>query len=256
MSKPSLVLVHGSWHSPEHFAPLTKDLKGHGYHVVTVDLPSMRGSDLPPASLADDTAAVRKAVTAELDAGHNVVVVAHSYGGTPSNNALEGLDEKSRKANGASTAVLAIAFLCAIPTPAGKTFLDNVRVPRNGANCPQIADMSKNPDFAYVGEPGAHHFFYHDLPEAETKQWVDMLRPQAFLSYTGVTSHAAYHDIPCQYLLCSKDQALPYEWQKGHVEAAVAEGARIKTKTLESAHSPWLSKLKETSEFIREVAGG
>jgi len=61
--------------------------------------------------LADDTAAVRDAVVPELDQGNNVVVVAHSYGGTPVNNALEGLNTKSRSSNGSSTSVLALAFL-------------------------------------------------------------------------------------------------------------------------------------------------
>lgn len=142
MSKPTLVLVHGSWHSPLHYDGLIKDLETHGYKVVPVSLPSTQSPGLPPASLTDDTSAVRIAVLSGLDAGNNVVVIAHSYGGTPANNALKGLEVNSRKADSASTAVTAIASLCAIPTPAGSTFRDNL-----GGQPAPIHDLSRDANF-------------------------------------------------------------------------------------------------------------
>ena len=249
MAKPVLVCVHGAYHSPKHFDPLRGSLEKSGYRCVLVSLPSTQSIDLPPATLADDTAAVRNAVIAELDQGNNVTVVAHSYGGCPANNALEGLDSVSRATRGASTAVLSIAFLCAIPQPAGSTFA-NAMDPEKGA-FERIGER-----FIKVREePGPIFSFFNDLPESEAKRWSDILRPMSWDALHGETSYAAYMDIPSFYLLCTQDNTLPFQVQQGLVQAAVATGAKIETETVNSGHSPFLSKVEETSAFVRKVAG-
>lgn len=248
MAKPTLVLVHGAYHSREHFEPLKTDLEGYGYECATVSLPSTQSPDLLPATLADDTAAIRDCVLAALDQGKDVVVVAHSYGGCPTNNALKDLDTISRKAAGASTSVLAIAFLCAMPQPAG-TVLAKLMDPEKG-----IHDR-RDEHFCWVKEdPGPAHYFYNDLPESEAKGWSDLLRPMSWNALEGMTTHAAYLDIPSSYLLCKKDNALPFPAQQGMVQMAIAAGAKISTETVDAGHSPFLSKVEETSAFIRKAA--
>ena len=248
MSKPTLVLVHGSWHSPEHFGPLIKKLEGDGHKCVPVSLPSTQSPDLPPASLSDDTASVRNTVISELDQG-DVVVVAHSYGGNPTNNALKDLDSKSRSAAGASTSVLAIAFLCAIPIPLGTSFLTGL-----GGKPSAIHDL-RTSEFAWVGEPGPQHYFYNDLSKEEAKKWSAVLRPQSWPAYCENTTYAAYMEIPSSYLYCTKDQAIPYAAQKGLVAAATEAGAQFGySETVEASHSPFLSMPERTAEFIRKVA--
>lgn len=250
-SNPSLVLVHGSWHRPEHFEPLVKVLSGHGYKCVPVNLPSMQSPSVqPPASLADDTRAVRDVVTAELDGGHNVVVIAHSYGGGPTNNALQGLNAQARKSAGANTAVLAIVFLCSIPLPAGTSFLQAL-----GGKPQRLHDRSKDPELAYVGEPGPGYYFYNDLSAADVEKYSAMLRPQSWRAYEDETTYAAYMDIPSWYLHCTKDQAFPFGAQQALVGATVEAGAQIGTETVEAAHSPFISMPEETAAFIMKAAG-
>jgi pimeloyl-ACP methyl ester carboxylesterase len=142
MAPPTLVLVHGSWHSPEHFGPLIRNLDSHGFKCVPAALPSTQSADLPPANFADDTAAVRDTVLKELET-NNVVVAAHSYGGAPTNNALEGLDVASRKAAGDSTAVTAIVFICSFPFGKGVSMLEIL-----GGHPAPIHNIRG--DFAYV----------------------------------------------------------------------------------------------------------
>ncbi|KAK5164023.1 uncharacterized protein LTR77_010114 [Saxophila tyrrhenica] len=251
MPQPTLVLVHGSWHSPEHFGPLIENLQSHGYRCVPVSLPSTQSPDLPPATLADDTAAVRDAVLTELDQENDdVVVVAHSYGGGPTNNALYGLDANSRSATGASAAVRAIVFLCSIPLPKGVSFLTGL-----GGKPSGIHDL-RTGGFAWVGKPGPQHYFYNDLPDEEAKKWSDLLRPQSWPAYVDDTTYAAYMDIHSAYLYCTLDQAFPLQAQQGLVAAAKEAGAKFDyEETLEASHSPFLSKVEETGAFIRRVAG-
>ena len=249
MSKPTLVLVHGSWHCPQHWDPLIKVLEEQGYKCATVGLPSTQSPDLPPANLTDDTTAVRKAVLVELER-NNVVVVAHSFGGCPTNNALEDLDHASRTRDGASTAVLAIAFIASIPLPQGLSFLQIL-----GGKPGAIHDL-RTEDFAWVGSPGPEHYFYNDMPPEEVKQAVDLLRPQSWLAYKEATTYAAYMDIPSAYLYCTRDQAFVPEGQKGLIGAAKEAGAKFfHEETFDVSHSPFLSKTKETADYVRRVAG-
>ena len=170
MAKPTLVLVHGSWHSPEHFELLIPLLSRNGYKCVAVGLPSTQSPDLPPRTLANDTAAVRDAVVAELKQGNDVVVVAHSYGGAPSNNALKGLDVKSRKAEGHESAVTALVLLCAIPLEAGKSFIGTL-----GGKPHPVHDLTKSKDFVYVASPGPGHYFYNDLSKEMVDKYLSLI---------------------------------------------------------------------------------
>jgi pimeloyl-ACP methyl ester carboxylesterase len=148
MSKPTLVFVHGSWHSPEHFGPLINNLQSHGYKCSPVSLPSTQTPDTPPATFADDCSAIRKTVVEELDSGNNVVVIAHSYGGLPTNNALHGLHAASRSANQSKNHVQAIIFVAAAPMPPGRSFINVL-----GGKPGPIHDL-RTEEFCWVGEPG------------------------------------------------------------------------------------------------------
>src|SRR5690242_14165031 len=109
MTKPTIVAVHGAWHSPECWQPLTEILQTHGYSVRAVALPSVvdEGAQ-PPSDPRDDIAAVREAILAVLE-GSDVLVVPHSYGGIPTTSAVKGLDRKSRLAQGKATSVVGLA---------------------------------------------------------------------------------------------------------------------------------------------------
>ncbi|KAK3617316.1 hypothetical protein LTR22_026779 [Elasticomyces elasticus] len=249
MAQPTLVLVHGSWHCPEHFELLIPALSHHGYKIATASLPSTQSMDLPPRDLFDDTAAVRDAVLTELSRGNDVVVVAHSYGGCVTNNALEGLNRRARTAAGHKSAVTAIVFLCAAPLPAGTTFLAAL-----GGKPHPVHDFSKSKDFVEVGPPGPGYYFYNDLTPEASEKYSAMLRPQAWVVSGQTTKYTAYVDIPSWYLFTEKDQVLPPPAQRGIVQAAESQGVKLKTASLESSHSPFLSMPEETTDFIVQAA--
>ncbi|KAK4499938.1 hypothetical protein PRZ48_008124 [Zasmidium cellare] len=250
MSKPTLVLVHGSWHSPEHFGPLIEDLTTHGYKCVPVSLPSTQSPDEPPANLTDDTLAVRSTVEVEL-AKNNVIVIAHSYGGTPTNNALKDLSTASRHAAGHKTSVLSLIFLAAIILPPDTTFLAAL-----GGHPHPIHEL-RTPDFAWVGPPGPEHYFYNEMPPEEATKWAGKLRVQSWRAYTEATTYAAYREIECFYLRTRRDRAIPFEMQGGLLEGVEKDGGRVRWEAVDADHTPFIGKsLGATSEFVRRVAEG
>jgi pimeloyl-ACP methyl ester carboxylesterase len=247
-SKPTLVLVHGSWHTPACFQSLITQLETSGFICIAVALPSMQGAN----DLSADTAAVRNAVLHELDAGKNVVVVAHSYGGMPTSNALADLGRSTR---GDKPSVLALVYLCAfLPAPEQSMF-DALRSPEN-----YIHDARGSQDFCYVGPPGPGYFFYNDLPMAEARKWEKELVPQSLAAYREKPGkRLSFMEIESWYLFCELDNAVAMPLQRLLVDGATAGGghfAQERCKIMHSAHSPFLSHVEETAQFIVKAAAG
>jgi surfactin synthase thioesterase subunit len=86
---PTLVFVPGSWHKPTCYSKITKILQEqYKLKCVLVTLPSTTGNR--EATFKDDVDAAREAIFNETTHGHNVVVIAHSYGGMVGNSAIKG----------------------------------------------------------------------------------------------------------------------------------------------------------------------
>lgn len=73
---------------------------------------------LSVTSLDDDINAIREAVLRELDAGREVMVHAHSWGGIPANSALDGLS-KGDRARDVKKGVVKLAFVASFMIPEG-----------------------------------------------------------------------------------------------------------------------------------------
>lgn len=110
-AKPAIVLVPGAWHSPDAYAPMTRLLVEAGYAVNGVKLPSV-GADPALQSWDEDVAAIRKALSEAVDAGRDVVVMVHSYGGLPASEAVRGLAKKDREKEGKGSGVVRLVYMC------------------------------------------------------------------------------------------------------------------------------------------------
>lgn len=94
-SKPTIVLVPGSFSAYGVYSPFLALLRAQGFTALAIQLPStQKRHPLPPATLQDDATHVRGVVEkliAEKE-GTEVVVFAHSYGGSVVTEALAGLE--------------------------------------------------------------------------------------------------------------------------------------------------------------------
>ena len=79
--RPTIILVHGAYHSSSHFDKLASCLQRAGYEVEAVDLPSVGIEQDPGDALRRDTTAVLHAIEKLTNERKNVVVFMHSYGG-------------------------------------------------------------------------------------------------------------------------------------------------------------------------------
>lgn len=94
-TKPTILIIPGSFAPPHIYKPIITHLRAAGFPAVALQLPStVKRMPLKPASMLDDADVIARAVEGVLGQGKEVVVVCHSYGGTPTTQALVGLNVK------------------------------------------------------------------------------------------------------------------------------------------------------------------
>jgi pimeloyl-ACP methyl ester carboxylesterase len=109
---PTIILIPGmSSIASVFYAPLVEELLKLGFaDVLPLELSSVdatsRVKELVPDPLTVDIQDIRAKIQALVDDGKEVLVVAHSYGGTPSLYATEGLWKHERQSKGLKGGVL------------------------------------------------------------------------------------------------------------------------------------------------------
>ncbi|MDX3539625.1 alpha/beta hydrolase [Streptomyces sp. MB09-01] len=196
----AVVLVHGLYHRPEHFAVLAKRLRTAGTEVVVPEL--HRGS------LSADTAAVQAAIEVLPEPP---VVLGHSYGGS----VITGV-------HGAGHLVYLAAFVLDVGESAAGM----------GGASPQLQDaIVPEPDGSTRLHPDrAIDALYGDCPEPLAARAVGLLRAQAPGCGRGVPERHSWKHTPSTYVVCALDRAIDpglqrrmasrctdvREWQTGH----------------------------------------
>ncbi|WP_314247036.1 alpha/beta fold hydrolase [Streptomyces kutzneri] len=196
----AVVLVHGLYHRPEHFAEVAARVRASGTEVAVPEL--HRGS------LPADTAAVQAAVDALREPP---IVLGHSYGGS----VITGV-------RGAGHLV----YLAAFVPDAGESAAG-----LGGASAQLQEAIRPEPDGSTSLRPDlAAATLYGDCPEPLAARAVGLLRAQAPGCGRGVPERHSWKDTPSTYVVCAQDRAVDpvlqrrmasrctdvREWQTGH----------------------------------------
>jgi pimeloyl-ACP methyl ester carboxylesterase len=247
-TKPTILFIPGAWHLPSCYSLVETPLSSLGYPTVTVSLPSNAHTPIP--SFEPDIAAIRTALTPLVHAGKDVILVAHSYGSMPANEAIKGLARSERLRKGEKGGVAHYVFLSAFVTPVGTSLMDAL----HHADLPWfIVDEDK----ALVRPENPREIFYNDLDAETAAECVEQLVPFSYQCYFGKTGYAAYEDVESTFVFCTEDRAIPLQVQEGMVAGAEQQGAKFGRVVLEgSSHSPMISRPDEVAEVIRRIADG
>lgn len=218
MASRPVVLVHGLWHRPEHFAPLVEALAAQG---VPVSVPILhRGS------FDDDVAAVQEAVNGSAEPP---VLVGHSYGGAVITDVV-----------GAAHLVYLAAFVPDVGESAaslnGRDGLINaaVRVREDGRTeiVPEVAD---------------EHLYQDCTPEQQDRARA-LLVPQAARSGRGTPTRTAWRSVPSTFVVSTDDRAVAPAIQRRMAERCTT------VVELEAGHSAFLSRTADVAAVIAGVA--
>ena len=112
IQKPTIVMVPGSFSSPQFYDTFVSHLSGHNYEVQVVSLPSVGGQIA--TNMTDDATAIQAVTTKLADEGKDIVVVMHSYGGIPGTESAYGIRRKEREASGKKGGIVALVYAAAL----------------------------------------------------------------------------------------------------------------------------------------------
>lgn len=223
----NIVLVHGAWADGSSWDKIIPLLEKKGFHVTAVHLPF--------TTLADDAAAVKRAVALE---DGPVLLVGHSYGGAVITEA--GNDPK----------VAGLVYVAAFAPDAGKSAGDlNASVP------PTPGAKEFRPDangYLRLTDKGIAEDFAQDLSASEKKILAATQGQTSGPNELGAkVSAAAWRDKPTFYIVADNDRMI-----SPSLEKEMAALMHAKTIHIASSHVPMLSHPTEVAAFISQAAGG
>ncbi|KNG83193.1 hypothetical protein ANOM_008829 [Aspergillus nomiae NRRL 13137] len=249
-SKPSIIIVPGSFSLPDFYDTVVDGVASKGYEVKAIRLRSTEKLQ-PPATMYDDAAAIASEVATLVEQGKEVILVAHSYGGVPTSESIKGLakTEGSGKIGG----VVKLAYLTALVPPLGAASADVL------ADIPDENRVELQVDeegyMFFADHAAAAELCYSDLPAAEGKAWMERYPRHSAVSFTNPLSYAGYKDVPVAYLLCADDKVIPAQVQKQQIEIIEKEtGRKVDVTVIPTGHIPIASAPEKVVDWIAGLA--
>ncbi|KAL8825284.1 MAG: hypothetical protein Q9191_004509 [Dirinaria sp. TL-2023a] len=229
---PTMVVVQGSFQTPQVYEGFEQSLVDLGYPVVHPILPSCHmphDAELPKRTLVDDAYSVRRELSRLIEReGMTVSVVMHGYGGIVGSEAiLEQFNLKSRQSQGLLGGVIHLFYISACILAQDQSMLSTF-------------EGSLNNDLSHDGLltiRDAQNTLYNDLPASEASTWASRLIPQSRKVQDGKLTNTAWRNIPSTYLICEKDRAAPPEYQE-----RFAASAQSHVRRCSAGHTPMLSQ--------------
>ena len=207
--EPAIIIVHGAWHTPQHYIEVINSLKQKGFkHVYCPRLPTMVSSlPLPPtANLKHDTVEIRSQIRTLADAGHPIVVLMHSYGGVVGNNSLDGLLWPQREAHNQGGGVVHLVYMAAFVIPVGTRLADGT----DGKMPPWLEEDVEN-QITHMKDP-RHAFYGHLESDEEAQKWLDKTVYCPSSVIWDAQDYSPYEHVgkgvDATYLVCTRDKEL------------------------------------------------
>lgn len=247
-SKPHIVVVPGAWHVPEHYAAMIGPLQQRGYKVSCPLLPTC--SNTRPAAFVfeDDVAVVHNLLAKILDEEpSDIFVIAHSYGGKITTDAVKGVTRKARREQSLPGGVGHILFLAAI------VMLEGPDAPMPGFPRAQPDPIDWNEDGTSFPLVDPKSIFYNCTDAKTAERAESLLVRHCHSSLQGGATYLGWRDVPFTYVTTTKDNVLKHEWQGGMLEDIRAHGVETDVRTFDTDHSPFLSMTAETLELVEEL---
>ncbi|PRC44326.1 esterase [Mycobacterium sp. ITM-2017-0098] len=241
------VLVHGGFHAAWCWDRTVAELSSLGHDGVAVDLPGHGALVDQESTLANRRDAVVAALEKAGDA--KSVLVGHSGGGFDATLAADARPDL----------VGHIAYLAAALPREGRTYpeamamrddADDLGDQFDGDVGEMLGYLKFDDDGAmwFADFDGAWKYFYHDCDEATARWAFDRLGPERF-GDTTVTPVSVPRfwasDLSRSFIVCEQDRSMP-RW----LADTVASRLGVEQLTIDTSHSPFLSRPRELAELL------
>lgn len=238
-SQPLIVLVHGAWHGAWCWAALQSELDNRGVASIAIDLPGHGASTLPFCDLHGDAQHVADVVTG---LSGPVVLVGHSYGGAVITEAVHRIERGGR------TRVTQLVYLAAFCPDEGESVMDLARHESGGPVDLGDAMVPVDGGLFVLDPTKAAPALYGNTGARAVEAASRRLCPQPLATLIQPVTDAAWRRIPGTYVVCTRDRSV----HPGHQEHMATRCGTV--MRLDTDHSPFLSKTRETADLIASVA--
>ncbi|KAK4194498.1 Alpha/beta hydrolase fold-1 [Triangularia verruculosa] len=257
--KPTVVHVNGAWHIPKSMTKLISALRALDYEVHCPRMTSVNGARPPNTSLNTDSELLRSYVSSLVEAGRDVVVLMHSYGGKVGTNALHGLSREVRSQKKLQGGIIQLIYICAFALGEGQSMAGLVADFGHEELMPLVFHIEEDGGLRFRDAKGP--LIGDDLGESdeqEVQEYLNSLVPvwNGLCMKDTVTGPAAWKENPVAYVYCTKDNMVPLEYQKSLVANIEKDGRKVKTFTLETGHCPNVTATRELVGIIDGVIAG
>lgn len=248
--QPAAVVVHGAYSTPDTYDDFLSALSHAGFISRCPHLPTSSNERPPRGYLEDDIAAVRKEVRELAEAGHPIIVIAHSWGGFV---ASESIDEdlcvsSFGKEKGGIVYIIYIGAWLLLPG-------DSVQIKFTNTNASSLTQLEANGD-GTARVTNIEDSFYNDIVSVEERQNLASKHVlYHFVEAAKKATRTPWKDTPTTFVYCEKDLSIPLEMQKIMVTDVVGSmpPKSFAEARLDAGHFPFCSMPHEVVKIVKEV---
>lgn len=239
---PTVVFTPGAWHGTWAFDTVRAQLEALGYPTEAVALPSV-GNTNASVGVAEDAAALAAELATLTDAGKDVVMVCHSYGGVVASSAVEGFGYKDRSSAGlGDNGVIMLVYMTAFAAPAQTSLLDAL-----GGEL--LWWMTPDASGDFITASNATQVFYADVTnETLVAEAVAALEPEPARIFSDDNTYEPWNNgVEVGFFFTKQDQAIPFATQQS---MASQFPSGYVSYTMDSSHSPFMSMPEKVTEGV------
>ena len=222
---PLAVLVHGAWADGSNWKKVIETLHRKDFDVLS--------AQIPLTSLADDVAAVRRALAVHK---RPLILVGHSYGGAVITAAGAG-----------NADVKALVYIAAIVPDEGETVGEVFQRVAPHPQAPQLKPDANG--FLWVDVEAFRQAIAPDAAVGETALLAATQKPIAVQCLGEPMSKPAWREKPTWFLIAESDRMVSPDTQR-----MTAERMASKVVSLPVDHTPLLSAPDAVSDLIVNAA--
>jgi pimeloyl-ACP methyl ester carboxylesterase len=218
----TFALIHGGGDVGWYWHLVERELRRRGHDVVAPDLPC-----------DDDSAGLPEYADTVVDAigdGHDLVVVAQSYGGFTAPLVADRLQVD---------ALVLVAGMIPAPGEAPADWWDNT-------GYRQAVQEQARRDGGLTGNEDPFIAFYHDVPRALAEKAMSKERSESETAYNSPWPLDAWPAVPTRFVLCTEDRSFPPAFMR----RVVAERLGIIPDEIAASHCVALSRPKELADML------
>jgi pimeloyl-ACP methyl ester carboxylesterase len=233
-TKPTIVLVHGAWADASGFAAEIRALQDRGFRAI--------GFANPLRGLADDA---RYLADFLRSLAGPLVLVGHSYGGAVISAAATGNEQ-----------VKTLAFFSGWMPDEGESIAQVFETSEGSLVGPALRpvpftgqDGSEGGQDLYLDPEQFHAVFAADVDRGTSDVMAATQRPWSGAGFYEPSGPPAWKTLPCWYLLCTEDKAIPPATQR-----FMAERANARIQEVPASHVSMVSQPEAATQLILRAA--